>query len=95
MPTSRRADMFVDSTDDPRENGPALTDERTTLVELLRRVRLTLQLKCEGLDAEGGAIQGEGPISLREVMVEMISEYARHLGHADLLRERIDERIGQ
>jgi len=27
--------------------------------------------------------------------VEMIWEYARHLGHADLLRERIDGRIGQ
>jgi hypothetical protein len=25
----------------------------------------------------------------------MIGEYARHRGHADLLRERIDGRIGQ
>jgi len=25
----------------------------------------------------------------------MIEEYARHLGHADLLRERIDGRVGQ
>jgi hypothetical protein len=25
----------------------------------------------------------------------MIKEYARHMGHADLLRERIDGRIGQ
>jgi Protein of unknown function (DUF664) len=25
----------------------------------------------------------------------MIEEYARHCGHADLLRERIDGRIGQ
>ena len=38
---------------------------------------------------------GEQPISLREVMVHMIEEYARHLGHADLLRERIDGRVGQ
>jgi hypothetical protein len=34
-------------------------------------------------------------MSLREVLVEMIHEYARHLGHADLLRERIDGRRGQ
>ena len=27
--------------------------------------------------------------------VGTIHEYARHLGHADLLRERIDGRIGQ
>ncbi len=38
---------------------------------------------------------GGGSISLREVLVEMIHEYARHLGHADLLRERIDGRLGQ
>ena len=38
---------------------------------------------------------GGGAMSLREVLVGMIHEYARHLGHADLLRERIDGRIGQ
>ncbi len=38
---------------------------------------------------------GGGPMSLREVLVGMIWEYARHMGHADLLRERIDGRIGQ
>jgi uncharacterized damage-inducible protein DinB len=38
---------------------------------------------------------GEGTISLREVLVHMIEEYARHAGHADLLRERIDGRVGQ
>jgi len=25
----------------------------------------------------------------------MVEEYARHLGHADLLRERIDGRVGR
>jgi uncharacterized damage-inducible protein DinB len=34
-------------------------------------------------------------IALREVLVHMIEEYARHCGHADLLRERIDGRVGQ
>ena len=34
------------------------------------------------------------PISLREVLVHMVEEYARHNGHADLLRERIDGAIG-
>lgn len=34
-------------------------------------------------------------ISLREVLVHMIEEYARHAGHADFLRERIDGRVGQ
>jgi uncharacterized damage-inducible protein DinB len=30
----------------------------------------------------------------REVLVHLIEEYARHAGHADLLRERIDGRTG-
>ncbi|MCM0676254.1 DinB family protein [Micromonospora phytophila] len=34
-------------------------------------------------------------ISLRELLVHMIEEYARHNGHADLLRELIDGRVGQ
>jgi hypothetical protein len=190
MATTRRADMFTadgkPSDDDPRENGPRLGDERVTLVEALRRQRLTLELKCAGLDAEAmarrsvppstmsllglvrhladgeratfrvmmsgqdvprlfgsgdgdfdGAVpdpqvvteawdvwraevdfatrfvagapslditgddplnehgSGGGPMSLREALVGMIEEYARHMGHADLLRERIDGRLGQ
>ena len=177
------------SDDDPRENGPRLGDERTTLVEALRRQRLTLEIKCSDLHAEAmarrsvepstmsllglvrhlaemeraafrrlmagedaprlfcteterdgdfdGAVSdpkvvtdaweawraevdfatrfvadapsldvtgddstnqhgsGGGSISLREVMVGTIEEYARHMGHADLLRERIDGRLGQ
>lgn len=39
-------------------------------------------------------IPGEGDVSFREVLVHMVEEYARHNGHADLLRERIDGRIG-
>jgi uncharacterized damage-inducible protein DinB len=34
------------------------------------------------------------PVSLRRIMVHMIAEYARHAGHADLLRERIDGATG-
>jgi hypothetical protein len=189
MAATRRADMFVDLDDDPRENGPTLGDERATLVETLRCVRLTLEMKCSGLDAQAMArrsvepstmsllglvrhlaemerrtfrkmmagqdvpslycsdtdrdgdfdsavadpqvvaeawdawraevdfairfvaeapsldITGDDPLnqhgsgggsmSLREVLVGMIHEYARHVGHADLLRERIDGRRGQ
>jgi Protein of unknown function (DUF664) len=35
-----------------------------------------------------------GFVSLRWVLVHMVEEYARHNGHADLLRERIDGRVG-
>ena len=46
------------------------------------------------LDFIGCDSEGE-PVSLRELLVHMIEEYARHNGHADLLRERIDGRVGQ
>ncbi|MEV4313422.1 DinB family protein [Actinocrispum sp. NPDC049592] len=193
MATTRRADMFTEdgkpSADDPREHRSRLGDERSTLAESLRCLRLTLELKCAGLDAEGmarravepstmsllglvrhlaeieratfrvlmagedapklfcsaadrdgdfnGAVadpevvaqaweawrvevefatrfvaeapslditaedplnqhgSGGGAMSLREALIGMIEEYARHMGHVDLLRERIDGRIGQ
>lgn len=34
-------------------------------------------------------------IELRDVLVHLVEEYARHCGHADLLRECIDGRTGQ
>jgi len=37
---------------------------------------------------------GVGPVSLRWVLMHMIEEYARHNGHADLLREHIDGVVG-
>jgi Protein of unknown function (DUF664) len=59
MATTRRADMFTadgkPSDDDPREHGPRLGDGRATLAEALRRRRLTLEIKCAGLDAEAMA----------------------------------------
>jgi uncharacterized damage-inducible protein DinB len=33
--------------------------------------------------------------SVREILIHMVEEYARHCGHADLLRECIDGRTGQ
>ena len=45
------------------------------------------------LDIE--ATHSDEPVSLREVLVHLLEEYARHVGHADLLRECIDGRTGQ
>ncbi|MGW1467417.1 DinB family protein [Streptomyces sp. NPDC002308] len=38
---------------------------------------------------------GEDGIAVRELLVHRIEEYARHCGHADLLRECVDGRVGQ
>ena len=34
-------------------------------------------------------------VEIRDIIVHMVEEYARHCGHADLLRECIDGRTGQ
>lgn len=37
---------------------------------------------------------GESP-SLRRIMIDLIEEYARHVGHADLIRESVDGLVGE
>ena len=171
-------DMWADPGEDPRASGGVSPDgELATLQDYLAHYRMTLLMKCEGLDAgqlarrsvppstmsllgllrhlaeverdwrnwlgDGGPLPrlyGEGGsdfdgavaeqaaveaayavlaqeqaatdaalaghpdlgerlardgIAVRELMVHRIEEYARHCGHADLLRERIDGRVGQ
>ena len=41
------------------------------------------------------AWDGQGRPSLRWVLVHMIEEYARHNGHADLLRQSVDGETGE
>jgi uncharacterized damage-inducible protein DinB len=176
-------DMWVDPDDDPREAIETSAGEKAVLAEYLDRYRMTLEMKCEGLDAEQMAqrsvppstmsllglvrhlakvehhwfrrwLEGQGDLprlyrteedhdldfngavpddavvedawetwhrevaharevyagvddlgaqvglgdqsgEIRDIVVHMIEEYARHCGHADLLRERIDGRTGQ
>jgi hypothetical protein len=180
--------MWVDPDDDPRETDAQPVDERGILLDYLRNYRLTLEMKCAGLNAEqmarrsvppstmsllglvrhlteeerhvrrvmagedvpklyrtpedrdgdfNGAVadpavvdeawrqwrtevertdrylagvtdlstgnaghsdfgpEPGGRLQLRDILVAQIAEYARHCGHADLLRERIDGRVGQ
>lgn len=172
-------DMFVHEDDDPRQDGGWDNEERSVLLGFLNDRRVTLRLKCQGLDAEQmarhsvppsdlsllglvrhiasvenywfqhviadadserlfcdetgadqafevepddaivdeawsvwsreversdaviggvadmGAYAAGQRVPVREVLVHVIREYAQHLGHADLLRERIDGRVGQ
>ena len=146
MSEHKYPDIWVDPDDDPRDTGENPVGELANLRAYLRHYRLTLEMKCEGLDAEQLArrsvppstlsllglvrhlagvehhwfqrvLQGkdeprlyvsEGdvdldaqlpvhgkPTQVRDILVHMVEEYARHVGHADLLRECIDGRTGQ
>lgn len=62
--------------------------------------------RCRSLVAESLAAGGldqpsappwneENPPSLRWILTHMIEEYARHIGHADLIRESVDGLVGE
>lgn len=60
------------------------------MVELSRR-RVAEAVAVAGMEAEGRHVTRGGQLPLlRRIVVDMISEYARHLGHADLIRESVD-----
>ncbi|MFH8370468.1 DinB family protein [Streptomyces sp. NPDC018031] len=170
-------DMWADPADDPRNHEDSPEGEHATLLDFLTNYRITLKMKCEGLDPEqlarravppstmsllgllrhlaeverdwrnwitegdplpklygekdgdfDGAVAeqavvdaayadlereqhatdaalaghpglgervGKERIAIRELLVHRIEEYARHCGHADLLRECVDGRVGQ
>lgn len=172
--------LWVDPEHDPRTSGAEPVGEKETVWEYLCRYRMTLVMKCEGLDAEqlarrsvppstlsllgivrhlanvehhwfqrvldghqepgpfeiagvqdhdfDGAAPtatcvaeawsewhqsveesdevfwsqdmdrevpyGDSTVEVRDILIHMVEEYARHLGHVDLLRECIDGRTG-
>lgn len=49
----------------------------------------------DALDVRYPAWEGNGSVTMRWVLVHMVEEYARHNGHADLLREAIDGETGE
>jgi uncharacterized damage-inducible protein DinB len=59
-------------------------------VEQARRI----EQDAESLDVTGYQASWGEDVSLRLVMLHLIHEYARHNGHADLLREGIDGTVG-
>ncbi|TFV65201.1 UNVERIFIED_ORG: DinB family protein [Bacillus sp. AZ43] len=53
-----------------------------------------IEAAAPSLDVVGVDRRSGDEYSLRRVMVHVVQEYARHNGHADLLRERIDGATG-
>jgi uncharacterized damage-inducible protein DinB len=51
--------------------------------------------QADDLATPPGTTRRGETLPLRDILVHMIEEYARHCGHADLLRECIDGRVGQ
>ncbi len=87
------------SEDDPDGDFDGAVDDAEVVQEALAAWRGEIE-SADGFvsaapDLDITGERGFGAVSLRWVLIHMIEEYARHLGHADLLRERIDGRLGQ
>lgn len=61
--------------------------------EEVERTR-ALAAEWTDLDVPGRGLRRGNQVNLRWILTHLIEEYARHLGHMDLLREAIDGRTG-
>ena len=60
------------------------------------RARLDAALADGGIDQHIHASAPDGRhASLRRLVFDLVEEYGRHTGHADLLREAVDGRVGE
>jgi hypothetical protein len=79
----------------------AADDQPAELLELweestaLSRRRVASVLDDGGLGALGRPWPDGRAPSLRRLLIDMIEEYARHTGHADVLREAVDGLVGE
>ncbi len=84
--------VWVSAADDSPE------DLRTLWLEAVARSEAAVQeaSAIDGLDRLVIANpDGTEAFNLRRVLIDMIEEYARHTGHADLIRESIDGLVGE
>ena len=83
---------FTSATGDRPEDLYALWDGAVAR----SRARLGAALAEGGLDRPAHVRGPDGrPASVRRLVVDLIEEYGRHTGHADLLREAVDGRVGE
>lgn len=89
--------MLNYSDDDPDQDFDRLDGDVEAAFALWRGERnrsRTIVAEAPSLDVTCRSLVTGKEISLRYILVNLIAEYARHNGHADLLRERIDGAIG-
>ena len=83
---------FNSAADDSSEQLYALWDQTIER----SRANLRAALATGGLDQLVALGIGDGRhASLRRIVCDLIEEYGRHTGHADLLREAVDGRVGE
>ncbi len=82
---------FSSAAGDPPEQLYALWDGAVRRSQ----ARVDAALAAGGLDHEARVADHGGHASLRRLIFDLIEEYGRHTGHADLLREAVDGLTGE
>lgn len=84
------------TTPEGHDGGFDLTDDITFDVAYADWQREIIRARANCADRDPGQTSPfmGGAVTLRWIYAHMIAEYARHNGHADLIRERIDGRTG-
>ena len=84
--------VFASAADDSPEDLYALWEAAADR----SRATFAAALADGGLD-QPVALTGpdDGPVSLRRLLCDLVEEYGRHTGHADLIREAVDGRVGE
>ncbi len=59
------------------------------------RERLAAAIADGGIDRPSALGDGDQHASVRRLVCDMVEEYGRHTGHADLLRENVDGLVGE
>jgi hypothetical protein len=84
--------VFVSAADDSPDELYALWDEAVATA----RVRVAAAIAVGGLDQPVDIADDAGQhASLRRLVFDLVEEYGRHVGHADLLREAVDGLAGE
>lgn len=94
---SRDVPMLNYSDDDPNQDFDSLGGDPAGALAAWRaecEESRRIVAAAASLDQTGVRVSDGGTFSLRWLLVHLIAEYARHNGHADLLRERIDGATG-
>lgn len=89
-------DIHYYSAENPAQDFTDLTGDFGSALSLWRDActRSREIVAAAGLEDTGTLHRSGDPVSLRRILIHLIAEYARHAGHVDLIRERIDGATG-
>lgn len=65
-----------------------------TWLDESQRVTELVVAEASSLDALSQKMPYDEPCCLRWILLHLVQEYGRHLGHADLIRETVDGTVG-